>query len=110
LTGEDHGEITDVKFLVLVADDLFYAALVRGIQETPEERDDETAGAAAGEVTHFFADVVFIERADDVAARIHAFFYADDHVAGDKRVGFILHGEVAALGNAGAVNPLGAAA
>ena len=45
-----------------------------------------------------------------LAARIHALFYADDHVARNQRVGFLLHREVAALGDARAVNPLGAAA
>ena len=92
LSGEDDGEIADVKFLVLVADDFFYAAFVRGIQETPEESDDEAAGATAGEIANFFTDVVFIKRADDVAAGIHAFLYADDHVAWDERVGLVLHG------------------
>src|SRR5277367_62145 len=100
LSGEDHGQVADVKFFVFVADDFFYAALVRGIQEAPEERDYEAAGAAAGQIANFFANIVFIERADDLAARIDALFYADDHVAGDERVGFVLDCQVAALGNA----------
>src|ERR1700734_4024784 len=110
LSSEDDREIADVKFLVLVADDFFYAALVHGIQETPEESDNEAAGAATGEIANFFAHIVFIERADDVAPRIHALLYADNHIARDERIGLVLHGQVAAFGHARAVNPLRAAA
>ena len=98
LSGENHRQVADVKFLVFVADDFFDAALVHRIQEAPEKRDDEAARAAIDEVANFFADIVFIERADDVAARIHALLYADDHVSRDERVGLFLDGEVAALG------------
>jgi hypothetical protein len=67
LSGEDDGKIANVKFLVLIADDFFYAALVRGIQKTPEQRDHESARTPTGEIANFFAHVVFIERADDAA-------------------------------------------
>ena len=54
LSGEDDGQIADVKFLVFVANDFLYAAFVRRIQEAPEKRDDEAAGAAAGEICGLF--------------------------------------------------------
>ena len=110
LSGKYDGQIADVKFLVFVADDFFYAALVRGIEKAPKKRNDETARAPADEVADFFADVVFVQRADDIAAGIDALFDADDHVAGDERVGLFLNSKIAAFLDACAVNPLRATA
>ena len=88
----------------------FTAALVNGIEKAPEKRDDNAARAAVHEIADFFADIVFIYRTNDVAARVHALFHADDHVAGNERLGLFLNGEIAALLHARAVDPLRAAA
>src|SRR6516162_80749 len=110
LAREHNGQIANVKFLVLVANDLLHAFFMKRIEKAPEKRDHKTARAAIDEVTNLGTQVLFVERTNDGATRIDSFLDADNHVAGNQRIGLLLNGKIAALGDACAVNPLCSAA
>ena len=110
LAGQHHRQVADVILLVFLADDLLGAFLVPGIGEAPQQRDDDRPCSAVHQQAELAPQVVLVQRADDPSGRVDALLDADDHGPRDERCRFALHGEVAALGQAGPVGPLGAAA
>ena len=106
LSREDHWQIANVKFFVLVANNFLHPPFVHRIQKTPKQRDHKSARAPAGEIANFLSQVVFVQRPDYSAARVHTLLYADDHVPRYQRIGFVLNGKISALGNSRAVDPL----
>jgi hypothetical protein len=106
LAGKNYRQVTDVKFLVLVADDFLHPVLVHRVEESPEQRYHETARAAGDQGTHLFANVIFVQGANYAAPGVYALLHANDHVPRNERFRLVLHGKVPALRHASAVNPL----
>jgi len=106
LPRKNDREIADVKFLVFVADDFLDAPSCTGFRKP--QSSDTTRSPARHDLRgwrNFLSDVLFIQRTDHSAPRIHALLDADDHVARDERLRLLLNREIPALGYARAVNP-----
>src|ERR1700730_5707909 len=95
-----------MKFLVFVADDFLHAFLMNRVQESPKQGDDEAAGPSMDKLADLLTDVFLIQRANDAAARVHAFLDASDQIPRNERIGLVLSCEVAAFLDARAFDPL----
>src|SRR5262244_2506804 len=57
-------------------------------------------------MTHFRANILFVQRPDYHPARVDSFFEAPDQLAGNERFWLVLDSQVPPLGYPGSVDPL----